>query len=131
MTEASRIALATHPDVHLRVRLKPVDFEVAFQGDVSVATSDVQVNLSEIPVTVAVPFLRRRVVAGSVGPFGLHIKPFEAQFKTSGIRTQGVIGKKETEFDLHATGHCRAEAEIVGGLAERIVSATIETIVEE
>ena len=79
---------------------------------------------------MVIPFLPRRVIAGSVGPFGLHIRPFEAKFRASDLSARGVLGREGVETDIHAKGDCKAEIEISGKLAEA-VKAAVKTIVEE
>jgi hypothetical protein len=71
------------------------------------------------------------VVAGSVGPFGVRIRPFEAQFRAFGLDARGVLGRENAEADVHAKGDCKAEIEISGKLADQAVKAAIKTIVEE
>ena len=121
MTDKTTIEFAGHPDLKLKVRMNPLDFEVASQGAFTLVIGDVRMHFDEIPLHLRVPFLRRRVLAGSVGPFGLHIKPFEAQIRALGMETRGVFGRDGAEFDLHGTGACKAEIEVSGKLPEQFV----------
>ena len=130
MTAKTHIKVAAHPDVNFRVRMKPFEFELGGQASFALTTGDIHVRFDEIPVSVAVPFLRRHVIAGSVGPFGVHIRPFEAQFRAFGLDARGVLGREDAEADVHAKGDCKAEIEISGKLAEA-VKAGVKTIVEE
>lgn len=108
----SHIEFAGHPDLGLTVRMQPLHVEFASQGAVAFAIGDVRLHLEEIPVYLRVPFLGRRVLAGSVGPFGVHLKPLEAEVRAMGMETRGVIGREETELHLHGKGACKAEIEI-------------------
>jgi hypothetical protein len=108
-----------HPDLNLRLRMKPLQFEFASQGAIALSIGDVRLHFEEIPLHLRIPFLRRRVVAGSVGPFGVHLKPVEANVRAMGMDTRGVIGRDDSEFDIHGAGACKAEIEISGKLPER------------
>ena len=131
MTARTHIAVAAHPDVNLRVKMKPFEFEIGGEGSFTLTTGDTHFSVEEIPVRVAIPFLKRRVIAGSVGPFGVHIKPFEAQFRAFGIDARGVFGKETAEAEVHVTGNCKAEIELSGTLADEGLNAAIKTIVED
>ncbi|HEY2662139.1 MAG TPA: hypothetical protein VGI79_20635 [Caulobacteraceae bacterium] len=107
-----RMEFSGRPDLSLTMRMKPLHVEFASQGAFGFAIGDVRLHLEEIPVYLRVPFLRRRVLAGSVGPFGVHLKPLEAEVRAIGLETRGVIGREETEINLHGRGACAAEVEI-------------------
>ena len=85
MADKSHLKLVSQPDVNLRIRMRPFEFEVAGQGTVEVATRDIHLRFDEIPLTVRVPFTAQQVVAGSIGPFGVHIRPFDAQLRAVGV----------------------------------------------
>jgi hypothetical protein len=131
MTARTHIAVAAHPDVNFRIKMKPFEFELGGQGSFAVTTGDIHFRFDEIPIIVAIPFLPRRVVAGSIGPFGVRIKPFEAQFRAFGLDVRGVLGGEKVEADVLAKGDCKAEIEISGKLADQAIKAAIKTIVEE
>jgi hypothetical protein len=129
MTAKTRIEVSAHPDLSIRLRLKPFEFALGGQGSFAVTTGDIHVRFDEIPVSVAIPFLRRRFVAGSVGPFGVRIKPFEAQFRAFGLDLKGVLGRENAtaEAEVHARGDCKAEIEISGRRAEQALRSAIKT----
>jgi hypothetical protein len=131
MTTRTHIEAVAHPDLNLRVKMKPLEFEIGGQASFALTTGDIHIRCDEIPIIVAIPFLPRRVIAGSVGPFGVRIRPFEAQFRAFGLDARGVLGKENAEADVHAKGDCKAEIEISGKLADQAVKAAIKTIVEE
>jgi hypothetical protein len=131
MNARTYISVAAHPDINLRVKMKPFEFQVGGEASFSLATGDIRVRVEEIPVYLAIPFLKRRVTAGSVGPFSVHVRPFEAKFHASGIDARGMLGKECAEAELHALGNCKAEIEVSGKLANQAVNAAIKTIVED
>nr|MEA2799098.1 hypothetical protein [Phenylobacterium sp.] len=107
-----RIEVAGHPALAARVRMKPFPFEVAGHGAFEVSLGDVHLHFDEIPIHVRVPFLSRRVLAGSVGPFGVRMKPVEARVRAAEVVTRGVMGGEESGVDLHLDGACGASVEI-------------------
>jgi hypothetical protein len=123
MADKSHLKLVSQPDVNLRIRMRPFEFEVAGQGTVEVATRDIHLRFDEIPLTVRVPFTAQQVVAGSIGPFGVHIRPFDAQLRAVGVDVHGVLGKEQIEADVHAAGECKSDVDITGKLAEEVVKA--------
>lgn len=128
MTEKTHIKFAGHPDLNLRVKMKPLNFEFASQGAVSLGVGDVRLHFDEIPMHVRIPFLKRRVLAGSVGPFNMHLKPVEANVRAMGMETRGVIGRDETEISLSGTGACKAEIEIAGKLPNLFTKESTATV---
>jgi hypothetical protein len=131
MTAKTRLEVAAHPDIRLRVKMKPLEFQIGGEASFALTTSDIRVHFDEIPITMAIPFLARRVVAGSIGPFGVHVKPFEAQMRAFGLDAHGVFGRDTGEVDLHCTGNCKAEIEISGKLPEELLEAALKKTAEE
>ena len=109
-----RIDFAGHPDLATRLRFHDLSFEVAASGTVEVAVGDVHLRFDEIPVHVRIPFLRRRVLAGAIGPFGVHMKPLQARIRASEMVTRGVLGGEDSGLDVHVKGDCQATVEISG-----------------
>jgi len=107
-----RIDFAGHPDLATNLRFHDFKFEVAASGSVELALGDVHLRFDEIPLHMRIPFLRRRVLAGTIGPFGVHMKPVDASIRVSEMVTRGVIGGKESGVDLRVKGTCKATVEI-------------------
>ncbi|MGR4865691.1 hypothetical protein [Caulobacter sp. LARHSG274] len=107
-----RIELAAHPELAARVRMKPFQFEVDGRGAFEVSLGDVHLHFDEIPVHLRIPFLSRRVLAGSIGPFGVRMKPVEARVRAVEVATRGVLGGEESGLDLDLDGAFRASVEI-------------------
>jgi len=107
-----RIEFAGHPKLAGRVRMQPFQFEIASRGAFEVSVGDVHLHFDEIPIHLRIPFLSRRVLAGSIGPFGVRMKPVEARLRVAEMATEGVLGGKESGLDLNLDGACRASVEI-------------------
>jgi hypothetical protein len=107
-----RIDLAAHPELVARTRMQPFRFEIASRGGIELALGDVHLHFDEIPIRLRVPFLSRRVLAGSVGPFGVRMRPVEARIRCAEMETRGVLGGEESGVDVSLEGACRATVEI-------------------
>ena len=107
-----RIDIAAHPELLARVRTKPFTFKVASSGGLEVLLGDVHLHFDEIPLHLRIPFLPRRVLAGSIGPFGLRMRPVEARVRVAEFVTEGVMGGDESGLDVQLEGACRATVEI-------------------
>jgi len=107
-----RIEFEGHPKLAARVRMKPFQFEVASRGAFEVSLGNVHLHFDEIPIHLRIPFLSRRVLAGSIGPFGVRMKPVEARVRAAEMVTHGILGGKESGVDLNLDGACRASVEI-------------------
>jgi hypothetical protein len=112
MTRRRMIEFAGHPEFAARVRMKPLQFEVAERGAFEVSVGDVQLHFDEIPIHLRVPFMSGRVLAGSVGPFGVRMRPVEAHIRAVEVVSRGVIGGEESGIDLNLDGAGRASVEI-------------------
>jgi len=131
MSANTRITVAAHPDVNLQLKIKPVDFQIGGEASLSLATGDIRFRVEEIPIHIAIPFLRRRVNLGSVGPFGVNVKPFEAKLQALGVNARLMFGKECAEANIHATGNCKAEIDVDGELAEEMIKTAKKPIAED
>ena len=131
MTTRTSVEVSAHPDISLRLKTKPVEFKIGGEASFALTTGDIHVRVDEVPVTMAIPFLRRRVVVGSLGPFGVHVRPFEAQMRAFGIDARGVLGREAGEAELAVIGNCKAEIEMSGKLPGKALKAAVKTITEE
>ncbi len=107
-----QIDFAVHPELAARMRMRPFQFEITGGGAVELALGDVHLSFDEIPIHLRVPFLRHRVLAGSIGPFGVRMKPVEARIRAAEVVTRGVIGGDDAGVDLFVEGGCKATIEI-------------------
>lgn len=107
-----RIEFAGHPKLAARVRMEPFQFEVASRGAFEVSVGDVHLHFDEIPVHLRIPFLGGRVLAGSIGPFGVRMKPLEARVRAAEVVTHGTLGGKESGLELSLDGACKASIEV-------------------
>ena len=130
MSDKTSITVTGHPDLHVQLKLRPIEFEAAGEASIVVATSDIHFHINEVPYSIFIPFLGRRVVR-SLGPFGLQIRPFEAQLKVLGMEVRGEIGGENAGADINARCEYKAEIDISGDLIEQVASVITRIVAEE
>ena len=126
----TRITVSGHPDLNVRVKLKPLEFEAGGAVSFAVATGDIHLHVNEVPYSIAIPFLGRRLVR-SLGPFTVNIKPFEAQLRAEGLGVRGVIGGEDAGADINAHCEYKAEIDISGEAVEQFVATVVAEVIEE
>lgn len=128
----TQLTIAAHPDLNLKVKVAPMAVELNSDGTLGIRIGELEARCDAIPLSLRIPFLRRRrVVAGSVGPFGVHIKPIEAQLRALDMRLRGILGKDGMEWDLRGIGACKAEIEGSGRIPAKVADAALERTLEE
>ena len=133
MNLKGHIGVAAHPDLRLRARLDRLDFALHGEATVAFSTQTIRVEVGEIPIHLAIPFHRHcRLVAGSLGPFHLTVRPIEATVRLEEARTVGTLGGDEGfTADLHCQGNCKAEIELAGETPGKVLKAAFEGTFEE
>lgn len=127
------VGIAAHPDMRVRARLDRLDFALQGSANVALGIQRIRVDLGEIPLRLAIPFRRgRHVVAGSLGPFHVTIRPTEATLRITEARTEGVLGGEDgISGELHCQGNCQAEIELAADAPGKVLKAAFEGAFEE
>jgi hypothetical protein len=110
----SRLNVAGHPDVKLRLRLSPVAVDLAAAGSAEMTSGPIELTFGEIPVVVRIPFHRRRVVAALVGPVRMRVNPLTIAARCADVRVTGAVGSEEGGIDADLVGACGAEIGVFG-----------------
>lgn len=133
MNLKGHIGIAAHPDMRLRARVDRMDFALQGEATLAFGTQTIRIEVGEVPLRLAIPFHRhRRVVAGSLGPFRLTVRPIEATIRIAEARTAGTIGGEEgISAELHCQGNCKAEIELAGEAPGKVLKAAFEGAFEE
>jgi hypothetical protein len=133
MNMKGHIGIAAHPDLRLRTRIDRLGFAMQGAATLKLDTQTIRIEVGEIPLRLAIPFHRhRRVVAGSLGPFRLTVRPMEATLRIAEAHTSGTLGGEEgINADLHCQGNCKAEIELAGEAPGKVLKAAFEGVFEE
>ena len=120
--------MRSNPDFHLDADMAPLDFDLGVTGSFQATINAISGSVSEIPVKMAIPFLRRKEkqqVVASIGGFDLRLNPFNFQVKDAGIRLDGVVGKKGLKTSLDGKIGCNTEMNLKGGVDGKLGSVTM------
>ena len=133
MNLKARIGIAAHPDLRLRARVESCEFTLQGDATIGIATGPITLEANEVPLRLAIPFHRhRRVVAGTLGPFRLHIHPAEATLRVAEARVAGTLGGADgVGAETHVQGNCRAELDVAAEMPGKILKAAMEGVFEE
>jgi hypothetical protein len=128
----TRIAISPHPDLDFKTHLQQLDFSIFGRAAMRFATGEIKVDLQTIPLQITIPFLHRRVVAGHIGPFKLHVQPMEIAAEAGELGLEGKLGGEAgINGHLHVDGRCNAEIEATGDFAAKLLKAAVEGVFEE
>ena len=122
------------PELKLRVRSAPISFEVGAEGALKLVIGPITAHVDAVPVTLTIPFLRRGgkpQTIGSIGPFGVHVKPVDAEVRPVEARLAGILGKDGMECDLEGKVGCRTELDVVGTIPGKVAKASLEMVDDE
>lgn len=93
-----RGVMVSNPDFRMAAKLQPIPFTASARGKLHAHVGPFQIKVDRIPITVRIPFLRRRrarVVIAEIGGFGLHVTPIHAALEEIAVTFGGVLGDEE------------------------------------
>jgi hypothetical protein len=127
----SHAVVQGRPELKLRAEAGPLAFKAGAEGSVKASLGPIDATVGEIPLLLAIPFLRsggslRKV--GAIGAFGVRIEPFQVAAEGFGVRFDGVLGSEGMACDLHGTMACKLEMDVVGTLPGKVAKASLELV---
>ena len=133
MKLSSRMTIAGAPEFEIRTRMSPLSFALAGEGTLEIGTGPIHAEVGEIPLSIRIPFLpaHRRVVAGSLGPFRIGIRPANATIRASAVRCEGTLATGEEGCALEGRARGTLEVELEGEIPGSILKAALEGAFEE
>ncbi|MGH7070270.1 MAG: hypothetical protein ACREFO_09670 [Acetobacteraceae bacterium] len=129
----SHMTVAGAPEFQLSARMAPLAFTASGDATFEIATGPIHAEVGEVPLVMRIPFLpaHRRVVAGSIGPFRLSIKPASATIRAAGMRLEGKVGCPDAGCSLEGNARGKLEIDFSGEIPGKILKAAIEGAFEE
>ena len=112
--------MRSDPHFDLEAKLDPIGVDLGVEGALSATLGAIQGKVSEIPIRVRIPFLRRRpVMVASIGGFRVSTRPVGLAVEKGRLHIGGVVG--QDGMRVVARGHvkCETEAESHGRLIGR------------
>ncbi len=128
MNLKGRIGIAAHPDLRLKAQVDRLEFALQSDATLAFGTQTIRIGVGEIPLRLAIPFHRHRaVVAGSLGPFNLTVRPVEASLRIADAHCTGTLGGAEgLTGELHCQGKCKAEIDFNAEAPGKVLKAAVE-----
>jgi hypothetical protein len=133
MTLKAKAELHGHPDLSFRARIDPIEADLRCEGAFNLATSPIRARVGVVPVTMRIPFLRRRhgaVQAMAIGPFEVEIDPFEAKLKIVECLAKAKIGKDALQVEATGVGACGLDINLSAEVPPKAFGAALKTALE-
>lgn len=118
-----------HPEFQVRAKSNPIGFELDAEGSLKLQIGSLTAKIDEIPVTLRIPFLRRgggMLTVGSIGAFGVHIQPIEAELRPFGVRIGGVLGKDGLECECEGNIGCKTSLDVDGVIPGKVTRVAFD-----
>ncbi|MBI4377901.1 MAG: hypothetical protein HY578_02265 [Nitrospinae bacterium] len=107
------------PNFATDVKAGPLDFEITAGARLEGALGPVDASMDEIPIRLAIPFLRRtnRPVVASIGGFKVKLNPFGIKVELANVNVKGILGTKGIQVKADARVDCKTDMKLKGELA--------------
>ncbi len=123
----TNIVMESHPDLNLQVTSHPITFKTKARGALTGKVSAISLQVSSIPIHLAIPFSRRLHRIAAVGSFGVKVAPFTMSVEAAEVHLVGVLGSKEgITTNVQGKVCCQSKLKVDGKLYGKIASTGIE-----
>ncbi|TAN74303.1 MAG: hypothetical protein EPN14_09340 [Gallionella sp.] len=102
------------PSISLDTTINPLDFETSLHGSFHGELGPFKGYVGEIPIRLAIPFLKRKPVIASIGGFPLSLDRFQVNVNKAGLDLKGVIGSEGIKAKVHSKVECSTEMKLEG-----------------
>jgi hypothetical protein len=114
--------MKSSPGLSMTNTVDPIAVKSAIQGSVTAEVGAIGIGLSEVPVRLRVPFLKRKAhlqVIGTVGGMHIKIDPFSLSIKEMSLNIGGLLGDRDgitltTEAHVDCSTEMHAEGTASG-----------------
>jgi hypothetical protein len=117
-----------NPEFTLTAKPGPFRVEAEGEGSLKVTTSRIEARVGRVPITMQIPFLGRNgaVQVGAVGPFGISVKPIEAEIRAFGVKCSAVLAKDGMDCRVDGKMACNFDIDLSGTIPGRVTKAAFE-----
>lgn len=130
----ARGTMESTPGFKSKLRMDPVQFDTSASGSLKLAVSPLSAKVGEIPIRLAIPFMkpRRRIpVVMSLGSFRIKIDRFKIKVRGISVDLGGTIGTKGVAAEVDCDVTCRTEMEVAGKVPLKLGSIKVNLAEEE
>ncbi len=111
------------PGVKASVEIDPLKVEGSVKGSFKGSVGSISAVVDEIPIRLAVPFMKRRCrppVVATIGGFRLKLNPFTVNIEGVSFDIGGVLGTEGIKSTLDCQVACRTEMDVKGGASAKL-----------
>ena len=108
------------PAIKLDTRIDPLDFNINVKGAFNGKVGPFSADIGEIPIRLAIPFLRRRPVIASIGGFPIGLDRFQIDVEKAALDLKGVLGLKGIHASVDTAVDCSTEIDLKGDVRGRV-----------
>ena len=125
-------AMKSCPDFTINTEMNPLPFETSMSGAFEGTIGSISVKLDEIPIRMAIPFMKPRgrlPVIAAIGGFKMKLQPFNIKIDNAAVHLKGQLGDKALRCKMEGKVNCQTEVDMNGKLAGK--SGTIKFELDE
>jgi hypothetical protein len=108
------------PAIKLDTRINPLDFSVDLRGAFKGELGPFAAHIGEIPIRLAIPFLRRKHIIASIGGFPIALNRFQVNVDEAALVLNGVLGLKGIHALIDTQVDCSTDVNLKGDVTGRI-----------
>ncbi len=134
----TRMKMHSTPDFKANVSMEPIGFNTVVKGSFAGALGAIAATVDEVPIRLAIPFLRRKnklQLIGTIGGFEFKLNPVTIKLDDANVQLDGIFGTKGIRGVMDTKVACETDARMDGSVSGRLGSFNVkleeETFEEE
>ena len=116
------------PSVKLDTNIDPLDFKTSINGHFHGELGPFAARIGEIPIRLAIPFLKYRPVMASVGGFPIELDRFQVNVENAALDLDGTLGKKGIHASAEAKVDCETDMDLQGEVTGKVGLSQLDLI---
>jgi len=125
----TRFNMHSTPDFKANVAMEPVAFTTSARGAFSGTLGAVSATVDEVPLRLAIPFLRRKgklPLIGTIGGFKIKLNPLNIKIEDASVQLDGVLGTKGIKSTVNTKVLCDTEVKMNGAVSGKLGSFNVK-----
>ena len=114
----------SNPSMKINAAVAPVDVNLSAEGGLEGRLGPFGAEIGEIPIHLAIPFLRRRgssrVVVAAFGGFRIRLEHFHVSIERARFDLNGTIGQNGIRSEIDCKVACSTEMHARGAVSGRV-----------
>lgn len=108
--------MRSSPNFKVDADVHPIGIDSTIAGSFEGGVSAIAASIGEIPVKVAIPFLKRKekTLIASIGGFKIKLNPFHIKVDNAKVHVKGTLGPDGIKGRLDCQVACRTDVDMSG-----------------